>query len=187
LNRRVQYGEGDLHLTFSGRIENTQLIQEARKVFRRPTARWTSTTPEDRLSAIAATMPRAEAFPFALATLMYYADASEALHGSAYGVLQPMGLFQPGSGVVPESGHIKGAGERLRNHLAKSYTMIYLVAGEMLATAGIRIADGDDAVKAHVARVRELRSDRIKILELTNQLIEGLQPWCQPRVISALH
>lgn len=79
------------------KLKKIKLVQEALSIFSetKPTLNWTKKNMMQRIDAIEAWGKLMDVF-FTISKLDYYADASEALHGSLYGCTFNIGSFEPG-------------------------------------------------------------------------------------------
>lgn len=127
LKRHKHTKSDELTIEYSGKksIESMSQYAAALRVFSKdnPRLRWAreNRTIDERLAYISEKTGY-PAFTFLLNSLLIYNDASEAIHGSLYGAVGMLGVYDP-----PFSKNGKEANIRIREKLA----MLYLSLGEM--------------------------------------------------------
>lgn len=127
LNRQKHNQTDTLTLKFNSSkdIEELPQYKEALEVFSKenPRLKWSKDTKNlDEKLAYIQEKTGLPSFVFLLNSLLIYGDASEALHGSLYGAVSMLGVYEP-----PFSKDGQEADGRIRDKL----TMIYLSLGDM--------------------------------------------------------
>lgn len=130
LNRKFVAGDSEAILKWSGSIDLKKYpdLKQAVDIFTsekgKPKTRWTSQTLSKMLQSIAS-KGAIEISYLMLAILWIYDDASEALHGTLYGSIFHIGLFQ---------GRIPSSKEELNQELNKRFSALLLSLGTCMHT-----------------------------------------------------
>jgi len=101
LDRECDTGREVVRVRYEGLVEPSAIpgLQEALREFSsdrgREITRWSRTTLTDRV-AIISERSKVRTLLFLICLLMYYEDASEALHGTKYGCTFHLGVWEPG-------------------------------------------------------------------------------------------
>ncbi len=101
LDREWSTGREAVRLTFAGRVDPADVpgLQEALEEFTssrgREISRWSKTALVDRVR-IVSERSSAKSVLFLICLMLFYEDASEALHGTKYGCTFHLGVYEPG-------------------------------------------------------------------------------------------